>query len=107
LLAPALATVLGGRRAARRLGSAGTAGAIAGASAGVVFAALVAVAALLAGVSVDYGAAFGEGASGGSVVVGPGGVAGALLALAWGTAGGALGGWTAGRGVRTRSSGTS
>ncbi|MGZ8585295.1 MAG: hypothetical protein ACXWXP_07450 [Actinomycetota bacterium] len=107
LLAPALATVLGGRRAARRLGSAGTAGAIAGATAGVVFAALVAVAALLAGVSVDYGAAFGEGASGGSVVVGPGVVAGALLALAWGTAGGALGGWTAGRGVRTRSSGTS
>jgi hypothetical protein len=91
LLVPAVATVLGGRLAARRVGKRGRAAAGVGASAGVVFAALVWVAAALSSLTVGYGAAFGESSRAGWVAVGPDVVRGALLALAWGVAGGAIG----------------
>jgi hypothetical protein len=96
LLAPAAAAVLGGRHAARRLGASGSSGAATGAVAGVAFAVMLGVTALLAGVTLDYGATVGTQEGGGSLWIGPD-VAGALLlGLAWGVLGGALGGSTAG-----------
>jgi hypothetical protein len=92
LLVPAISTLLGGRLAARRLGVRGWPAAGAGATGGVVFAALVGVAAALSSLTVGYGAAFGEGSRAGWVAIGPGVVVGALLALAWGVVGGAIGG---------------
>lgn len=92
LLVPAIATLLGGRRAASRLGSRGPEALGSGAAAGVVFAALVAAGALASSVTVVYGGAFGgQDATAGSFVAGPSVVAGTLLALAWGVAGGVLG----------------
>jgi hypothetical protein len=97
LLVPAVATVLGGRLAARRLAAGGWPAAAAGASAGVAFAALVGVAAALSSLTIGYGAAFGAGTRAGWVAVGPDVVWGMLLALAWGVAGGAIGGAIGGR----------
>jgi hypothetical protein len=96
LLAPAAAAVVGGRAAARRRGAAGPAGAAAGALAGVAFAAMLGVTALLAGVSLSYGATVGARGGGGSVWIGPDIGAAVLLGLAWGVLAGALGGATAG-----------
>lgn len=95
LLVPAIATVLGGRRAAERAGASGVGGLAAGAGAGLVFAMFVAVAALLSTVTVGYGS--GGGSSAGRVTVGPDVLAGTALSLAWGVVGGTIGAATAGR----------
>jgi hypothetical protein len=102
LLVPALATILGGRHAAARRGVEGRAGIAVGAAAGVVFAALVAVVAALSTVTVAYGAAFAESATAGRIVLGPVAWSAALLALVWGTIGGAVGAATMGSVGRLR-----
>jgi hypothetical protein len=102
LLVPAVATVLGGRRAAARGGTVGVGAAGMGAAAGVVFAALVAVVAALSSVTVAYGAAFAENATAGRVVLGPVVWSATLLALAWGAVGGAIGAATIGSFARLR-----
>jgi hypothetical protein len=105
LLVPALATVLGGRRAAARRGP-GRGDAIGvGASAGVVFAVLVTVVAALSSVTIAYGAAFAGNATAGRMVLGPVVWSTALLALAWGTVGGAIGAGTMGSFARLRARG--
>jgi hypothetical protein len=93
LLVPLLATVLGGRAAARR-SSAVTRGegALAGAMAGVVFGLLVLLAILLSRMVVDVGGAFGALSGSAGATIGPELLLGTVLALAWGAAGGALGG---------------
>jgi hypothetical protein len=63
-----------------------------GAGAGVAFAVFVGVAAALSSLTIGYGAAFGQGSRAGWVAVGPSVLGGALLALAWGVVGGAIGG---------------
>ncbi len=103
LLAPGVASVLGGRRAAARVGGPIRRACLAGASAGVVFAALVGAVAVLSSVTVGYG---GAGRTG-WVIAGPDVGAGMLVAAAWGIVGGAGGGatvaWsgTIGRAVRS------
>jgi hypothetical protein len=103
LLVPLVSTVLGGRRAAERLRAAGAEAALAGAGAGLVFAALVAALALLSSVTIGFGSAFGAGESG-WVIVGPNVGHAALLGSAWGAAGGAAGAIWAGRSGSIRSS---
>jgi hypothetical protein len=90
LLVPAIATVIGGRAAARRRGIAGRPATAVGAASGLVFAALVGLASLLSVVTVSYGSTLVEG-SGGSLWLGPEPLGGALLAAMWGVAGGAIG----------------
>ena len=93
LLAPALASVLGGMRAAERAAPSSARGAIAlGVGSGAAFESLVVAVGWLASVraEVDWVTGGVPEASGG-VRVGPGLVGGALLALAWGALGGALG----------------
>ncbi len=84
LLAPAVATVLGGRRAARPA---------LGAAAGVVFAALVVAVGWASSIWLS-GSLEGAAPAGSPVAlrVGPGLISGGLLGLAWGVGGGALGG---------------
>ncbi|MBI4259377.1 MAG: zinc ribbon domain-containing protein, partial [Actinobacteria bacterium] len=103
LLVPILAGLLGGRAAARRAAPATRAeGAFAGALAGVVFAALVVVGAMLSGLAVvAEGGAAGISASA-SARVGPDPLYGGLVALGWGAAFGALGALTATRGLPAR-----
>jgi len=96
LLVPAAATVLGGRDAARRRAVAGRSGASVGALAGVAFAVMLGATALLAGVSLVYGATVGERGGGGSLWIGPHVPTAMLAGLVWGMLGGALGGATAG-----------
>jgi hypothetical protein len=98
LLVPGVASVLGGRRAAERLGAGLRASLLAGASAGLVFAALVAAASLLSSVTVGYGGA----GRAGWVIAGPDVAAGTLLAAVWGIVGGSVGGATAGWSARIR-----
>jgi hypothetical protein len=89
LLVPAVATVLGGARAAQVARS--LPGALAlGAAAGVVFAALVAVGSVLSQVAWE---AFVDAGGGFSLLAGPDERSGTILALAWGVAGGAIGAW--------------
>lgn len=87
LLVPAAASVLGGRHAADRARTSGRGAVTVGVLAGVVYAALVAIAALLSLVAVRYEL----GSSEGRLLVGPSLVTGPLLALVWGVAGGTLG----------------
>ena len=96
LLVPAAATVLGGRDAARRRAVGGRSGAAVGALAGVAFAVMLGATALLAGVSLVYGATVGERGGGGSLWIGPHVPTAMLAGLVWGMLGGALGGATAG-----------
>jgi hypothetical protein len=91
LLVPAVATLVGGRRAASRAGLRGRGEALAGALAGVVFAAFVAAGALLASVTLSYAASAGTQTGEASLWFGPDPVRGTLLALGWGVVGGALG----------------
>jgi hypothetical protein len=94
LLVPLLSVLSGGKVAAERSGARAPREAIAvGACAGAVFAVLVASAALLSSLSIGLTAAYREHSSGGTVGIGPGIVAGGLLALVWGVAGGAVGAW--------------
>ncbi|MEX0990843.1 MAG: DUF6350 family protein [Actinomycetota bacterium] len=95
LVVPLLATILGGRAAARLSRASGRGqGAINGALAGVVFAILVGVAAWFAGVDIGSGGGSGGGGilTGGSMFVGAGIAGTAMFGLAWGVGGGALGG---------------
>jgi len=104
LLVPAVATVLGGRRAAERNRSAGRSAFATGAAAGLMYALLIAATALLSTITVGYGAAFGRDASEGWIALGPNVVTGTLLALVWGVAGGVAGAVWAGRSLRPRAS---
>lgn len=90
LMAPAVASVLGGRRAAARAGRRWSAVAD-GIGAGVVYGVLVGVGCLLASVTLSY-AANGGAAVGGRLWIGPDPVAGTVTALAWGVVGGGTGG---------------
>jgi hypothetical protein len=103
LLVPAVATVLGGRRAAERQTGVGRSAFATGAAAGVTYALLVAATAPLSTITIGYGAAFGRDASEGWVALGPNVVTGTLLALVWGVAGGVAGAVWAGRSIRSRS----
>jgi hypothetical protein len=90
LLVPLVATVLGGRRAAR--GSASAREAVVRSSmAGVVFALVLGSAAVLSRISVGYAADLSGTVTRGSVTVGPSIVDAAVLGALWGVAGGALG----------------
>jgi len=108
LLAPAAAALLGGRRAALRLGAAsGREAVVAGALAGVVFGTLLVPLAWLASISAS-GSVRLEGLLdvGGAVRVGPGLLGAGLLGLVWGVAGGTAGAWlTARRGRSSRPTG--
>jgi hypothetical protein len=97
LMAPALAVLAGGVVAARRSGAAGRSrAAISGALAGVVFAVLAVLLVLLAGVALSIGVRTAGRGLALSYVAGPDPVLGPLVALAWGVAGGALGGFLSG-----------
>jgi len=96
LLVPVVATVLGGRAAARRRGVAGRQAMPIGAASGLVFGGLVGAASVLALVTVAYGSTLVEG-SGGSLLLGPEPLGGAIFAGLWGVAGGAIGAATVGR----------
>jgi hypothetical protein len=91
LLVPAAATLLGGRRAARRSSVEGWSMVGLGAAAGVVYAVLVGIGCVLASVTLTY-VAVGPADVSGHLWVGPDPVWGSILALAWGVIGGALGG---------------
>ena len=100
LVVPLVATVLGGRSAARRAAvSSGGEGAAAGALAGVVYGALVTVVAILAGVGFRVDSGFSGISSSQMGHLGPALLLTALFGLAWGVAGGALGGFLGGRGA--------
>jgi hypothetical protein len=101
VLAPLIAVLVGGVVAARRAGAATRRdGSVSGASAGLVFAVVAVVVALLARVSVSIGLASGGAALNGTLSLGPDLLIGPLLALAWGVIGGALGGLLAGPQLR-------
>jgi hypothetical protein len=97
LLVPALSVVLGGRYGVRKRARLRSESIAIGASSGVVFAVLVAVASWLASVSVSLSSATGGIPGNSSVLIGPGVFFAGLLALAWGVLGGAIGGWLGGR----------
>jgi hypothetical protein len=104
LLVPAIATIAGGRWAGSASGRSGAGSVMVGSAAGVVFAALMLGGCVLSSITVSYGTTAGSVGRGGRLWIGPDPVTGTLLALAWGVAGGALGGattgfrgWTAGR----------
>lgn len=99
LLVPAIATLSGGRRAARFVGSRRER-LLLGAFAGGLFSILVGVTALLSTITVGH-VTRADGSSG-FAIVGPDVLAGTLFALAWGVAGGVLGAATAGRSLRSR-----
>jgi hypothetical protein len=95
LLVPAVATVLGGRGTALRLGpvSRGRAG-LAGALSGVVFAALLVPVAWFSSVSAAGSVRMGDVIdAGGAIRIGPGLVGAFVLGLGWGIVGGGLGAW--------------
>jgi zinc-ribbon domain len=104
LLVPLIATILGGRTAARQSATGTRAeGAAVGAVAGVVYAALVLAGILFSQITLSAGGSF-AGLVGGSasVKVGPDLVLGTILALVWGLAGGAIGGLLGSRGLPKR-----
>ena len=90
LLVPAVSAALGGRAAARRVATSSEALA-AGALAGVVFAALFGAAVRLGSLRLGVAADLGGFGGGGGFAFGPEPLSTSLLALAWGTVGGALG----------------
>jgi len=91
LLAPAAATLFGGRRAAARSNAEGWSATGDGAAAGVVYAFLVGLGCVLASVTLSY-TALGPSSAGGRLWLGPDPVWGTVLSLLWGVAGGAIGG---------------
>jgi hypothetical protein len=95
LLIPAIATLAAGRYAGVGLSKRAPSreALVRGAGAGVVFALLVGAGTWMAGVSLSVRAADGSGTT--SLTLGPRPVPTALLALAWGVAGGVLGAMTA------------
>lgn len=90
LLVPAVATVVGGRRASSRAGREGWSSVADGAMAGVAYGVLVGVGCLLASITFSYAASTGANA-GGTLWIGPDPLRGTIAALAWGIAGGAIG----------------
>jgi hypothetical protein len=96
LLVPAVATLVGGRWAGSTAKGAGTSGAAIGSASGAVFGGAVLAGCLLASITLSYGATSGAGSGGGHLWIGPDPVSGTLFALAWGVAGGALGGASTG-----------
>ena len=96
LLVPAIATIAGGRWAGSASGRSGAGAAAVGSAAGVVFAVVMLAACVLSSITLSYGTTAGSLGRGGHLWVGPDPVTGTLFALAWGVAGGALGGATAG-----------
>jgi hypothetical protein len=93
LLVPVVATVYGGWTAGRRSGSPRTSeGALAGAGAGVVFALGVLALAVMSRATLGVAGSGGGFSGEGGLSAGADPVLGTLLALAWGLAGGAVGG---------------
>jgi hypothetical protein len=93
LLVPVVATGYGGWSAGRRSGSSRSSeGALAGAGAGVVFAVGVLALAVMSRATLGLAGSSGGSSGEGELSAGPGPVLGALLALAWGLAGGVVGG---------------
>jgi hypothetical protein len=90
LLVPAIATVLGGRRASMRSGRDGWSAVVDGAAAGVVYGVLVGVGCLFASITLSYAASAGADV-GGRLWIGPDPVWGTIAALGWGIVGGAIG----------------
>jgi hypothetical protein len=102
LLVPAIASVLGGVRAAR--GAPSRAEAVRrGALAGLVFAIGVGVTALAAIVTIGYRSSLAGDLTQGWVAIGPDPVAGFALALGWGVAGGVVGAVVSSRRPSSRS----
>jgi len=100
LLVPVLATVVGGRRAAAHAEVVGGGdGAVVGAAAAVPFTALFVGFGALADVSYEVDVILRV-----SVALGPSLIPLFLLALLWGAAGGAIGGWLTGRAAAERTS---
>lgn len=97
LLVPALAVILGGRYAAKKRARLRWEAVGVGAASGVVFAVLVAVGSWMASISARVSSPTAGIPEGASVLIGPGVLVAALLALVWGVVGGALGGWLGGR----------
>ena len=105
LLAPAIATIAGGRWAGSVSERSGVAAAAVGAAAGAVFAVVMLVAIVASSITLSYGANPEAVGRGGHLWIGPDPVTGTMVALAWGVIGGSLGGATSGfrrsRGART------
>ncbi len=99
LAVPLVATIAGGVRSARRAATSARR-ALAGAVGGVVFAALVAVAIVLARIGVSIAGGF-LGRSTFDVAAGPELVRGTAVAIAWGVVGGVVGGVARGLGGRS------
>jgi hypothetical protein len=98
LLVPVAVTLLGGWLAARRFGAGrGILGAAVGAASGVAFALFALGLMFLSRFSGDVEGALSLFLGGQGIALGPGMLGGFLLALLWGTAAGAAGGWMAGR----------
>jgi hypothetical protein len=95
LLVPAVAAISGGHRAALNSDVEGWALAGTGAAAGVVYGVLVGFGCLLASITLTY-TAIGASAAAGRLWIGPDPIWGTILALAWGVAGGAIGGASVG-----------
>ena len=91
VLAPASATILGGRWAARRAAARGRVAVVVGAASGIVFAVLVVAVGYLGSVTVEIETNFSFLRSA-AYRIGPDLLSGGALALAWGVVGGALGG---------------
>lgn len=107
LLAPALAALFGGRRAATRGGARTRSEAAAlGGAAGVVFALLVVGVGYLSTITAGVAASSMGIGAGGSIRLGPDLVSGGLVALAWGVVGGILGGLLHGRSLASPSAAT-
>src|SRR4029453_14267304 len=97
LLVPALSVTLGGRYAARKRARIKGEAIAMGAASGVVFAVLVVLGSWLASLSAVLSSPTGGLPANASVLIGPAVGAAGLLALLWGVAGGARGGWLGGR----------
>jgi hypothetical protein len=93
MVIPLAATVIGGITAARRAASSRPEGAAVGSVAGGVFAALFGLVALLSQLTVAVAGGVPGFFAAGTFRVGPQLAAAIPIALAWGLAGGALGGW--------------
>ncbi|HEX9124300.1 MAG TPA: DUF6350 family protein [Actinomycetota bacterium] len=100
LLVPLLSVVAGGWHAARRgMARTPSEGGALGAAAGVVFAIFVAVGIWFSSITAGITASFLGISGGGSIRIGPDLLGGGITALAWGVAGGSIGGWWMGRRV--------
>ena len=102
LLVPAIATILGGRRAARDATTDREA-MVAAALAGVAFAVAVVIVCLLSQLTIGYRSSVAGDVTSGWLLVGPDPVSALGLGLGWGVAGGIAGAWVSRRRSRRRS----